>query len=71
MTLSAKPETLAELATKVDSAHIWLRCFRTCSSCHPLSDTLTEYAFRDGSHVILDSSYSFPKPVKNNRLRIS
>lgn len=71
MTSPATRETLAELATSVDSAHIWLRCFRTCSSCHPLSDTLTEYAFSDGSHVVLDSSYPFPKPVKNKRLRIA
>ncbi|MBU3021707.1 hypothetical protein [Aestuariibacter sp. A3R04] len=71
MTSSVPPSTLAERATSVDSAHIWLHCFRTCSSCQPLSDTLTEYAFRDGSHVILDSSYPFPKPVKNKRLRIA
>lgn len=65
MTVSAIHRTQAEQALRTDEAHVWLQCFRMCKRCHPLSETLTEYEFSDGSKVILDASYPFPKPIKS------
>lgn len=71
MTVSAIHHSQADRALRVEKSHIWLHCFRTCSACESLSETLTEYKFRDGSRVILDSSFAFPQPVKKAALRIA
>ncbi len=55
--------TQADEALSVEQSHIWLHCFRTCEKCEVLSETLTSYEFNDGSRIVLDSSYQFPKPV--------
>ncbi|NVK54681.1 MAG: hypothetical protein HWE26_03640 [Alteromonadaceae bacterium] len=54
----------ADLALQVEKGHLWLHCFRTCSSCQTVSKNLTKYEFGDGSSLILDSSHDFPVPVK-------
>ncbi len=55
--------TQAEQALSVERERIWLQCFRLCVRCHQLANSLTEYEFRDGSTVTLDTSHSFPVPV--------
>lgn len=54
----------ADEALNVEKGHLWLHCFRTCTSCKALSKNLTQYEFGDGSSLILDSSHDFPAPVE-------
>ncbi|TPV62165.1 hypothetical protein FJ444_02530 [Aestuariibacter sp. GS-14] len=58
--------TQAENALKIDKGHLWLHCFRTCSECNEISADLTQYVFRDGSSLVLDSSHDFPIVVDRN-----
>ncbi len=60
--------TQADSALKVDKGHLWLHCFRTCSECNEISSDLTQYTFRDGSSLVLDSSHDFPVPVERNQV---
>ncbi|SHG10797.1 hypothetical protein SAMN05216361_1304 [Marisediminitalea aggregata] len=73
MSLSAFPTskkiaTQADSALNVDRGHLWLHCFRTCKECKELSSDLTQYVFRDGSSLVLDSSHDFPVPVDRTTL---
>ena len=59
----AFPGSAAEQILQIKQERIWIESFRTCSACNSVGETLTLYRFHDGSQILLDSAFPFPRPV--------